>query len=245
MKTFIYLSFSMFFLVGCLVACQKDGQMTKIENELKTKNAVISEVPASLNVVPEWVREKVTPEEYEMFKLISTRFRVDYSFLRENISEKRRAYLNERWEVLCQEINNGRYPEGSLWIYGVASESKKASFRIWGLESLETPEMDENEESRSKVMTVYTSSTYSDVSIVATITYTYNKKTGIASNVSISMNAQSSVPSRNPDFSGSCGADYNTGSKKIQGSCAGSLIFRVGDYNEIETIQNLQFTIEP
>ena len=43
---------------------------------------------APLNTIPDWVSEKVTPKEYELWRTMSSRYEINYSFLKE------RANLN-------------------------------------------------------------------------------------------------------------------------------------------------------
>lgn len=127
----------------------------------------------------------------------------------------------------------------------VASEAAPALFEAWSLERMPPHGLGEDEELRSKTSTVCTASKYSDIQVNVTVSYTYNTKTGVACNVTAAIAACSSVPSRNPVVEGSCQADYNTGSQKIQGVCTGALVCTADGKNEIENLQNVQFTIEP
>ena len=45
---------------------------------------------APLNTIPDWVSEKVTPKEYELWRTMSSRYEINYSFLKKDISEKRK-----------------------------------------------------------------------------------------------------------------------------------------------------------
>lgn len=245
MKTLIYSSFLILFLTGCLIASQVVGQTTASANHLQTQDSAVVEIPTPLNIVPEWVKEKLTSEEYEMFKLISTRFRVDYSFLRENLSEKRRAYLNERWEALCQEINNGNYPEASSWVYGVASEWGIGLPESRSVERENSSGISENEDIRAKNLTVYTDLTKRDVFIDVSVTYIYNIETGAVTNINLRISTLSSVPNRKPEFKGSCRTVYDPASQLIQGTCSGTLIYMLGNKKKSENMQNVQFSIKP
>ena len=42
---------------------------------------------APLNTIPDWVSEKVTPKEYELWRTMSSRYEINYSFLKKDISE--------------------------------------------------------------------------------------------------------------------------------------------------------------
>ncbi len=62
-----------------------------------------------LDSVPQWVQEKVSEEEYKLWKTMSSVFRIDYSFLKKELSlEKRKEFYNSL-KQMCKSIENGEY----------------------------------------------------------------------------------------------------------------------------------------
>ena len=244
-KVFIYLSLIILSMIGsCVAGCENHFATTQLKDQLKS-DSIVAEPLTPLNVIPMWVKEKVTSEEYGMLEKISTRFLVDYSFLRKDISAKRRQEIALHMKTLCKMIEDGIISEDSPWVWSVASERHSIS-KNSRLERLYSEEMDENEEPRSQALIVYTAAKDDEVYLQATVSYTYNRETKVASDVKVSFTAMSSIPARRPTFSGSGNADYNSGSKNIQGSCAGTLSYYDSNTHiENEMFQNKQFVVTP
>lgn len=82
------------FLVGILlgiIACQQGSDLDFAEN-LKTNEKSILDLGARskseivreympLGMIPEWVKFRVSSEEYELWKVLSSKYEVDYSIL--------------------------------------------------------------------------------------------------------------------------------------------------------------------
>ncbi|UVP57539.1 hypothetical protein [Bacteroides thetaiotaomicron] len=63
---------------------------------------------APLNTIPDWVSEKVTPKEYELWRTMSSRYEINYSFLKKDISEKRKKEIYDCINNICERIEKGQ-----------------------------------------------------------------------------------------------------------------------------------------
>lgn len=240
----IYLCFITLILGGIIISCENMNKTQDWDKDLQSKNPISMEVPAPLNSIPQWVKEKVNSDTYEKLKIISTRYHIEYSFLREDITQKRWQKIDRSMDELIEEIEAGKIPENSHWIWTVTPERSVSSFLK--LERLSLEEYDENEEPRSQNIIIYSAISLTDVYVGVVITYTYNRATEAASGISVSVYAESEIPSREPNFNGNCIADYSPSTKSILGSCSGTLSYNDSEHHRTnEVLQNVQFRITP
>lgn len=123
---------------------------------------------SKLNEVPQWVKAKVTPEEYELWKVMSTVFQVDYSFLKVNLSEGRRLDILHLLQKTVPEIQKGLYAEkGNLFC--VADEYKVDSLQNWSTSVLEC---------RKQSGIIYSNRDGYDAHFQLTVIYGYDKQNG-------------------------------------------------------------------
>ena len=54
-----------------------------------------------LDSIPDWVKEKTTPKEYELWKKASRYYQVDYSVLQKDLSKDQKRRLYESLEEAC------------------------------------------------------------------------------------------------------------------------------------------------
>lgn len=242
-KSLIYFAFTALVLIA-IISCENTRSEKDFDIPLQTKSSAILESPAPLNIIPLWVKDKVNSNVYEKLKIICTRYRVDYSFLREDISSKRWLEIDHSMDQMIKKIEAGDISENSHWIWAVASEKTVNSYLK--LERLRLDEYDQYEEPRSKSMNIFTGIACSDVFVKITVNYTYNTKTNTASNVSASASAISDLPSRQANFKGLCQADYSPSIGMILGSCGGTLsYYSSANHIENDPLENVQFRITP
>lgn len=103
---------------------------------------------ASLNEVPEWVRERVTVEEYDMWKIVSSRYFVDYAFLRDSLSVSQKERIKENLKNLVNDINLGNVQSGENYLM-FCDLSKSESNIENRIESLSNSETDGDVEQRA------------------------------------------------------------------------------------------------
>ena len=109
------------FLVGilvALVACEQNYDFVsdsealeaneKSISELKMRSASAAVLYMPLDTVPEWVKKKVTPEEYELWKTMSSKYEINYSVLEEELSQRQRDSVYSIIKPLVQNIKDGK-----------------------------------------------------------------------------------------------------------------------------------------
>lgn len=78
---------------------------------------VPEQVYMPLDSVPDWVKVRVTPDEYKLWKELSRYFQVDYSILRQDLSGEQNAYLYRSIRELIEAVEAGIYSKDSLYGY--------------------------------------------------------------------------------------------------------------------------------
>ena len=65
-----------------------------------------------LDSIPDWVKEKTTPKEYELWKKASRYYQVDYSVLQKDLSKDQKRRLYESLEEACEKMEVRGKQEG-------------------------------------------------------------------------------------------------------------------------------------
>ena len=131
-------------------ACQSDLDNELATDSLGENELAISQLAASesvggqeyspLNVVPEWVKEKVSPEEYELWKTLSSRYEIDYSFLKKEISPQRMENIISYVEQLCEEMKQEQCEWDSIPFRFLVPSSFYEDSYLTKIERLSNPE---------------------------------------------------------------------------------------------------------
>lgn len=79
------------------------------EGTIKSATQDFSEPYSPLGSVPDWVETKTTPQEYALWEKLSEYFRIDYSILRQPLSQAQKEKLYESIAATCKAIANGSY----------------------------------------------------------------------------------------------------------------------------------------
>ena len=79
------------------------------ERAIKSATQDFSEPYSPLSSVPDWVEAKTTPQEYALWEKLSEHFRIDYSILRQPLSQAQREKLYDDIAATCKAIANGSY----------------------------------------------------------------------------------------------------------------------------------------
>jgi endo-alpha-1,4-polygalactosaminidase (GH114 family) len=61
---------------------------------------------SKLDEVPQWVKEKVSHEEYKLWEVMSSVFQIDYSFLKKDISQERKKEILHLLQNTVTEMTN-------------------------------------------------------------------------------------------------------------------------------------------
>lgn len=105
------------FLLGMIVAfvacqqsfeddldlAQNEADITAMQMRGLSMNIEPEYMP--LNVIPDWAREKMTEEEYELWEVMSTKFKIDYSFLLDSQYEFKRENIKKSIYDIAQNLN--------------------------------------------------------------------------------------------------------------------------------------------
>lgn len=225
------ISFSAFTLgvIMCFVACQQDLDDFGESLSLTTNEKDISGIQTRdlnetvpqfmpLDSVPKWVRQKITPKEYQLWKLLSTRYEIDYSILNFDLNVQQKTVLYENLESLCQEIENNSDGEslGYLLIQSL-SQSYPIVNRI---ERLNSPEGGTDIHRTAGPITIYSVNGF-DACVKVTVSYSINST--MTEITSASANAYASGKAA-IDYRGSHTA--SPGKTGIVISCSGTLTYR-------------------
>lgn len=225
------ISFSAFTLgiIMCLVACQQDLDDFGKSFSLTTNEKDISGIQTRdlnktvlqfmpLDSIPEWVRQKIAPKEYQLWKLLSTRYEIDYSILNFDLNVQQKAELYENLESLCQEIENN--PDGESLGYLLIQSLSQSSPIINRIEKLNSPEGETDIHRTAGPITIYSVNGV-DACVKVTVSYSINSK--MTEITSASANAYASGKAA-IDFRGSHTA--TPGKTGIAISCSGTLTYR-------------------
>ena len=90
---------------------------------------------APLDSVPAWVKEKVTPEEYEMLKTISSVYIMDYTFVDEALPEHRER-IDEMLKELSEVVKAGKWEGERGQIYAFSFPPRIDATLNWEYETI-------------------------------------------------------------------------------------------------------------
>lgn len=204
--------------------------------ELQTQNSY--EVTPSympLDSIPQWVREKVTSEEYELWRTMSTKYEIDYSILKSELTKRQRDSVYRIVEKLSQDIRDGKVRKNAGYFIIHNLSKSKINNR---LETLSDPESD-GEISRTGGPSILYSIPNGQANVYVTIVYYVNTKNKEITKVDKpnayagGLNAVS--------FNGSCTANAGTTAVVVEGS--GTLKYLVEGYERENNFYNRTVTI--
>lgn len=168
------------------------------------------------NEIPEWIKGKTTPEEYELWERMNANFIIDYSFLKKDLSSAKKEKLYKSIELLINVIEE-RDPSGyssKVFIVDVLPKYSSSDLQAY-----------------TTKFTVYSSKYRSDTRLDVFVSYAYNGQTGKISNV---ISQPQAVGTIHPYPYGN-NVGVNDYFDMIQGACSGVLrILKNGEgYNEV------------
>lgn len=183
---------------------------------------------SKLNEVPQWVKGKVTPEEYELWKVISTVFQVDYSFLKVDLSKERQQEILHILQKTALNIQSGSYKTEKGSLFCVADEYKVDSLQNWNTEILEC---------KKQSGIIYSNRDGYDAHFKLTIIYGYDKQSRKVYPIKTELEGVSSsgldiIQNDMPVVT------FTEVDGKMQGVCYGTLFF----YDKERILHNDNFT---
>lgn len=222
-----HLKISLFLLgiIVSIVACQQsfeddfgvDPETLSVNGEniaaLKARGCSADITPEfmPLNVIPEWAEDKMTPEEYELWKVMSTKFKIDYSFLKRPSTEENRESLYESINTIVNNIKDGVISEYA-GLFTVMDNP--VSIEPHNIETLSTPE-DEKEMKywETEKQYIYYSEN-SGITLYARVGYTTMDAEFLCINY-IYEELSENASKMNASFAGTLNADLLTGTKNV------------------------------
>ena len=171
---------------------------------------------APLNTIPDWVSEKVTPKEYELWRTMSSRYEIN----------------------ICERIEKGQINkyEGFL---NIADEdgTTLSDSQYFGRIATRSPEG--GAEYKTNGCTLYTHSLGPYIKAAVT----YKKSDDDVTITSSSVYTGSPYLGNDPSFSGASSVSYDKDKKLIAASCSGTLSFKDGSRKVEVTVQKTGFMI--
>lgn len=195
---------------------------------------------APLNTIPDWVSEKVTPKEYELWRTMSSRYEINYSFLKKDISEKRKKEIYDCINNICERIEKGQINKNKYeGFLNIADEdgTTLSDSQYFGRIATRSPEG--GAEYKTNGCTLYTHSLGPYIKAAVT----YKKSDDDVTITSSSVYTGSPYLGNDPSFSGASSVSYDKDKKLIAASCSGTLSFKDGSRKVEVTVQKTGFMI--
>ena len=190
-----------------------------------------------LNQVPDSIREMVTPEEYELWKTMSSVYKIDYTYLKD-MSPEGKELLYESVRKACEQIRNGEFTRKPGVNYLITMETRIDTTLTW--RTCEWIAVDENIHYCQKRATVYVAEQSDKVGVACAVWYVYDA----AKNDLHVIKTEAAPIGERVELSGpkSFSYTYNPERKCLTGAYAGSLRFHAGGEWRDEAMQK-RFTV--
>ena len=189
------------------------------------------EMYTPLDSIPEWVKNKVTVEEYNLWKIMSSVFRIDYSFMKQDISSEKRLRLYDYLRQMCNSIESGGYSNSKGEQFTISIVADVDTTLNWKVDVLF--QIDENIQFCKRNAVIYQVEDLVKVQLSCEIWYIYNSLKKEAYIVKYSVLPVESLAR----FQGSIVFSYQKELDQFEGSCAGT--FQYYDKWNKEHFQNL------
>lgn len=230
--TLIFALISYFCSWQCLAQDTSDGISC-------TQNGVMKNIEpySPIDSVPNWVMQKVTPKEYQLWQNLSHFFYVDHSVLHEEMSQESKDKLYADIENTCKAIKCGVY-KGDLHSFYSFSLSQNIDTTIpWTV--CELIRIDANIQYCKRKAIVYQGRYSKDASVTFTVWYVSDalKKT-----TSIIKYKLSAIGDKFVDFKGIGNITYQQEQNILQGSCGGTLFYTDNQGNKFNEDFNMAFS---
>ena len=211
-------------------SCNQSDWATLEQNETEIQslqNEVESPEFMPLNTVPERIKKTLTEEEYQAWKRLSSRYKIDYSILSQYLTAEQKSdlyqYINTLWEQSLDSIGNK-----PLGYFTVITKSP-----VKRIENLQYSESGTSGISGTSGPYTIFQANGVDASVKATVSYTLNSEGTAVS--SASANAYGSGVAC-ISYEGSCTCSPQTTAVII--SCSGTLRYRLNDNTNGETSED-------
>lgn len=187
-----------------------------LNNPLLMKQSV-AQVYSPLNSVPEWVKAKVTSEEYSLWKMMSRYYQIDYSFLAEDLSSAEKDRLYDFVREMYASIKKGEYqmPQGEQFTISMpAPIDTSLNWRICILSQI-----DENIRFCKQQAVIYEGKQSNNVYLECSVWYVYDNQKEKMHIIKYKVQPAGSFA----EFQGSVTFYFNKNNASLVGSVSGTL----------------------
>lgn len=209
MKYQVRILFLLIFVLG-ISPCKVIAQQIYKEEDAK-------DLVTPLDSVPQWVQDKVTPEEYRLWQTMSRIFQINYSFLNRDFpSEKREQFYNDI-KQLCESIERGEcsYKKGEL--FAVSLPAAVDTTLTWRVDELN--QIDDNIQFCKRRSIIYRSEHWEKIYLECSVWYIYNSQTKDINIIKYEVLSPSSF-SR---FQGAASFSLQSDRTSLKGNCSGTI----------------------
>lgn len=172
-----------------------------------------------LDSIPDWVKEKTTPKEYELWKKVSRYYQVDYSVLRKDLSKDQKRRLYESLEEACEKMEVRGKQEGVDEMLTFALPAPIYSTIVWNTCSY--VKIDENLSFRKIEGIVFHSKDYPEAQVKVIVWCVYDKAKNSVQIIKEDMQKAGQAI----EVNGSHTVGYDSANGRLYGSCGGSLVY--------------------
>lgn len=227
LKLSLFLLGILVFMMSCEAGFESDQFLDLNQNKIqelntRAKSSDLNRVFMPLNSIPEELKDKTSPEEYELWKMMSSRYEINYSFLDMNLREDQRENLKNTLKIICKKIEDGSLGQGNLGYFVVQKLKKRNINSIEKLSRSESGEV--AQESFPEIIYEARNVSFAYVRVKASF-YTNSEGTEITrvSGVRAYKDGTNAV-----SFEGSCSSG-GFGSVILNVKCSGTLTYRINN----------------
>lgn len=235
MKKFIIL------LAICTFSAWCQAQELPKENLGMGFDTVENRVTAPMDTVPEWVRQRTTPEEYEAWKALSRHFQIDYTvLLYDDLTEKDKEMIYHQVQEACNAVENGTFKGKTGTLFSIRLHPQRPQYtRRWKLEDIAHANGNLTFYKLSSV--IYRSPDRPDKGLEVCLSFLYDRFQKQAQIVNVE-----SRPLWNGDLAnGGCTHRYRIPEKVIEGRYEGTLIYKDDNGMAVEENISTTFSLYP
>lgn len=184
----------------------------------------IYETYAPLDSVPDWVKRKVTPDEYELWKKLSQYFLVDHTvLLNDELDAQQKEQLYDNIKNICKEVEEGTYDDPIHVKLTLNVLSFKARLpHKWNI--IERTVIDEKFSYNKVKCLIYQSQKDKNAGLEITVWYTYNDITKYMNVIHFDLSPVNMQKS-NESTQSNTFYRYHKPEKKFYGSCSGIISY--------------------
>lgn len=228
-------------LAICTFAAWCQAQENAKESLSMSFDAVENQVTAPMDTVPEWVRQRTTPEEYEAWKALSRHFKIDYTvLLYDDLTEKDKEMIYHQVQEACNAVENGTFKGKTGTLFSIRLHPQRPQYtHRWNLEDI--AHVNGNLTFYKLSSIVYRSPDRPDKGLEIRLSFLYDRFQKQAQIV----NVESRPLGKDDLVNGGCTHRYRIPEKVIEGRYEGTLTYKDESGKVVEENINTTFSLYP